>query len=78
MVNKVTDFDWTQHVKGLLKSELKRRNMTYADLVTKLGVLGIEETEVNIRNKIARGMFTAVFFFQCLKAMGVSQLRIDD
>lgn len=78
LVNKASDIDWTQHVKGLLKSELKRRNMTYADLVTHLGALGIQETEVNIRNKIARGMFTAVFFFQCLKAMGVNQLRIED
>ena len=71
-----SEIDWTQHVKGLLKAELKYRNKTYADLVLDLHKIGIEETEVNIRNKIARGMFTAVFFFQCLKAMGVERLEL--
>jgi 3-mercaptopyruvate sulfurtransferase SseA len=56
---------------------IPRRNMTYADLVERLGAIGIQETEVNIRNKIARGMFTAVFLFQCLEAIGVQEVRIN-
>ena len=68
--------DWTERVKGMLKAELKRKNMTYADLVTALGKLGVEETDVNIRNKIARGGFTAVFLIQCLEAIGVKELRL--
>jgi hypothetical protein len=68
--------DWTERVKGMLKAELKRKNMTYADLVAALGKIGIEETEVNIRNKIARGGFTAVFLIQCLEAIGVKELRL--
>ena len=68
--------DWTERVKGMLKAELKRKNMTYADLVTALGKIGIEETEVNIRNKIARGGFTAVFLVQCLEAIGVREMRL--
>jgi len=67
--------DWTEKVKGMLKAELKRRNLTYSDLVEKLSKIGIEDTEVNIRNKIARGGFTAVFFVQCLEAVGVKELR---
>ena len=55
------EIDWTAKVKGLLKAELKRRNVTYGQLVEKLGEIGIKDTEVNIRNKIARGGFTAVF-----------------
>lgn len=74
---KKPEIDWTQRVKGVLKAELKRRDMTYANLVERLADLGIQETEVNIRNKIARGMFTAVFFFQCLTAIGVTEVRID-
>jgi Domain of unknown function (DUF6471) len=73
---KPTEFDWTQHVKGLLKAELKFHNMTYADLVLALHKIGIEESEVNLRNKVARGMFTAVFFFQCLSAIGVTKLEL--
>jgi len=68
--------DWTEKTKGLLKSELKRRNVTYAQLAEKLGEIGISETDVNIRNKIARGGFTAVFLVQCLEAIGVKELRI--
>ena len=70
--------DWTAHVKGILKAELKRRHLGYQDLVAKLAEIGVKETEPNIRNKIARGSFTAVFFVQCLHAIGVEVLRIRD
>ena len=70
--------DWTERVKGMLKAELKRKGVTYGALVEKLSLLGIEETEVNIRNKIARGGFTAVFFIQCLEAIGCQSLRLSD
>jgi hypothetical protein len=70
------EIDWTAKTKGLLKSELKRRNVTYAQLVEKLGEIGLKETEVNVRNKIARGGFTAVFFVQCLEAIGCQALHL--
>ncbi len=47
--------DWQAHVKGLLKAELKRRNLSYADLAEKLGAIGIKDNERNISNKIGRG-----------------------
>jgi hypothetical protein len=64
--------------KGLLKSELKRRNMTYADLAATLAKLGVKEEEHNLRNKVARGKFTAAFFLQCLSAIGCHTLRLQD
>ena len=70
--------DWEAKVQGLLKSELKKRGVTYAQLVEKLAAVGVSETEPNIRNKLARGKFTAVFLIQCLSAIGANQLRIDD
>lgn len=70
------DTDWIAKVKGLLKAELKRRNVTYAQLVEKLGEIGVRETEVNIRNKIARGGFTAVFLIQCLEAIGCHTIQL--
>ena len=72
------EIDWTEKVKGMLKAELKRRNVTYAQLVEKLAEIGIKETDVNIRNKIARGGFTAVFFVQCLEAIGVTTLHLHE
>lgn len=69
--------DWSNKVKGLLKAELKRRNVTYAQLVEKLVEIGVRETEVNIRNKIARGGFSAVFLLQCLTAIGVETIKVS-
>jgi hypothetical protein len=65
-------------VKGLLKAEVKRRNLTYDDLSAKLAEIGVAETSRNLRNKVSRGGFSAVFLIQCLKAMGVRSLNLDD
>ncbi len=69
---------WEERVKGLLKAELKRRNVGYRELAEKLTAMGIPETERNIANKIARGGFTAVFLIQCLDAIDCQSLRIKD
>ena len=72
------DRDWVAYTKGLLKAEMKRRNLTYAGLVEKLAAIGVKDSEANLRNKISRGGFTGAFLIQCLVAMGVSSLRLDD
>jgi hypothetical protein len=73
-----TDEKFEDLAKGLLKAELKRRNMTYADLVGMLKRIGVKEDEHNLRNKVARGKFTAAFFLQCLTAIGVQTLRLQE
>lgn len=72
----VKDKEWEDRVKRMLKAELTRRGLTYAQLVGKLADLGVHDTEPNIRNKISRGKFTAVFLVQCLTAIGASELRL--
>lgn len=72
------DEDWAEIAKNMLKAELKRRGMGYRDLAEKLGALGISENERNLANKISRGGFTAAFFLQCMAAIGVHNLRLDD
>jgi hypothetical protein len=62
--------------KLILKSELKRRGLTYADLVRLLADNGVTESEANIRNKMSRGSFTAAFFVQCLIAIGCNYVQI--
>lgn len=73
-----TSRDWQSEVKGLLKSELSRRNLSYADLADKLGDMGIHEDRRNISNKIGRGAFSAVFLVQCLKAIGAKAIHLED
>jgi hypothetical protein len=73
----VQEKEWEDRVKGMLKAELKRRGVTYAELVGKLADIGVMDSEPNIRNKISRGKFTAVFLVQCLTAIGATSLRIE-
>lgn len=68
--------DWEGMAKGIVKAELKRRNLTYNDLSRRLRSIGVLESEANIRNKISRGKFTAVFMLQCLKALDVKVLQV--
>jgi len=72
------EIDWSDRVKGLLKAELKKKNVSYRDLAAKLTAMGIPETEPNIANKISRGGFTAVFFVQCLIAIGAHTVRLHE
>jgi len=74
----MTDREWQRRVKGILKAELKRRHMTYRDLSEKLREIGVEDTERNISNKIARGSFTAAFFIQCLDAIGCRSVQLQE
>ncbi len=69
--------DWQERAKGVLKAELKRRNVSYKELVEKLGELGVEENDRNIANKLARGGFSAAFMIQCLAAIGCETVHLD-
>jgi hypothetical protein len=69
---------WQAKIKGLLKAELKRRNLSYGDLAAKLAAIGVKDSERNISNKISRGSFTAVFFVQCLEAIGCNTVHLSD
>lgn len=64
------------HAVGNRVVELKRKGVTYAQLVERLAEMGVDEKEVNVRNKLARGKFSASFMVQCLEAIGIGELRL--
>ena len=64
--------------KGILRAEIKRRDLNYGDLAEKLTVMGIPENARNLSNKIARGAFTAGFFVACLIAIGCHTVRLHE
>lgn len=68
--------DYELMAANLLKAELKRKGVTYAQLVDKLAAIGVDEKEANIRNKLSRGKFTAAFLLQCLTAIEVENLSL--
>jgi hypothetical protein len=72
-----SDNEWVNLVKGLLRAEMTRRAITYEDLANRLAEMGVNDTAVNIRNKVARGVFSAVFFVQCLRAIGCHTIRLE-
>jgi Domain of unknown function (DUF6471) len=68
--------EWERKVQTLLKVEILKRNLTYAQVSEKLTEIGVQESEPNIRNKLARGTFSAVFLVQCLTAIGATEVRL--
>ena len=69
--------DWEDRAAKLLKAELKRQGVTYGQLVERLADIGVQEKEVNIRNKMARGKFPAAFMLACFQAIGANKVRLD-
>lgn len=68
---------YAERAKNILKSELKRRGVTYAQLADKLTAMGLKESERNIANKISRGSFTAAFFMMCMDVIGAHSVSLD-
>jgi hypothetical protein len=68
---------YATRAKNLLKAELKRRGVTYAQLADQLATIGVHENERNLSNKISRGGFSAAFLLQCLTAIGATSIQID-
>jgi len=73
-----TEAEWAEETKRFLRAEMARRGVTYEDLAERLAGLGVQDTAVNLRNKVARGRFSAVFLIQCLTAIGARTLRIEE
>lgn len=71
-----SDDEWVNLVKGILRAEMTRRGITYDGLAERLAGVGVKDSAVNIRNKVARGGFSAAFFVQCLVAIGCQSVRL--
>jgi hypothetical protein len=63
--------DWEAKVANILKAELKRQGVTYAQLAELIG-----DKEPNVRNKLSRGKFSAAFLLRSLAAIGQTDLRL--
>lgn len=62
---------WETKAANTLKAELKRKGVTYAQLADLIG-----EKEVNIRNKLSRGKFSAAFLLNSLAAIECQSLDL--
>jgi len=74
----MSENDWKNKVKGVLKAEIVKRNLNYVDISERLEKIGVHETPQNISNKIGRGTFGAIFMMQILEVIGCTDLHIEN
>jgi hypothetical protein len=69
---------WADRTRRYVKAELKRAEVSYAELARKLKEHGLEETEASITAKLNRGTFAATFFLATMKAIGRESVNLAD
>ena len=74
-----TEEELAGRASRFLKAELKRADVTYAELAERLKAHGLSgETEASIKAKLKRGTFAATFFLACLAALEMDGIRLED
>ena len=70
---------WSRGVRNLLKIERLRRDISYEQLSILLTKERMPDgTPHNLKNKINRGTYSAIFLIQILKVIGCESLDISD
>ena len=72
----MTEIEWKKYAAQTLKSELARQGVGYEDLIQRLQGIGVEESYKGIASKINRGTFSFLFYAQCMKALGIRDVRL--
>ena len=72
-----TEVEWRAQAAQILKAELSRHGVKYADLRERLAALGIEESYGGLATKINRGKFSFTFFLQCMKTLDKTEINLD-
>lgn len=70
--------EWADRARRYVKAELKRAEVSYAELARRLKEHGLEETEASITAKLNRGTFAATFFLAAMKAIGRESVNLAD
>ena len=70
--------EWADRARRYVKAELKRAEVSYAELARRLKDHGLEETEASITAKLNRGTFAATFFLATMLAIGRDTVNLGD
>jgi hypothetical protein len=70
--------EWADRARRFVKAELKRAEVSYAELARRLEEHGMKETEASITAKLNRGTFAATFFLATMKALGRENINLVD
>ena len=69
---------WCAITTKIIRTEMVKRNVTYENLSQRLRQSGVEMNASNLRVRISNGTFSAALLIQCMRAMGIKNLAIDD
>ena len=71
--------EWADRVRQYLKAEMKRRNVTHAELAKRLNEHGFEgETQASVNSKLVRGTFSVMFFVAVLAVLGIAAVPLAE
>ena len=70
--------EWADRARRFVKGELKRAEVSYAELARRLKEHGLVETEASITAKLNRGTFAATFFLASMKAIGRQTVNLEE
>ena len=70
--------DWKNKAKSIIKSELAKQDIDYIELSKRLKKIGVEDTQINLANKINRDTFSFIFVLQVFEVIGLKNLRLKD
>jgi hypothetical protein len=73
-----TEHEIAERAARFLKAELKRADVTYEELATRMKKHGVQETRDSISAKLKRGTFPATFFIAALAAIGLEAVKLED
>jgi hypothetical protein len=74
-----TEKELAEKASRFLKAELKRANVTYAELARRLEAHGLPgETEASVSSKLGRGTFAATFWLASLAVLELEGMRLAD
>jgi hypothetical protein len=73
-----TEEEWGSRASAYLKAEMKKADVTYAEMVKRLKKHGFKETEASLTMKLKRGAFAASFLLACLAALELEGVRLED
>jgi hypothetical protein len=75
---RLSNREWAHRARRFVRAEIKRAEISYAELAQRLKKHGLEETEASIANKLSRGTFGAIFFLAVMKAIGRQMVNLDE
>ncbi len=67
----------TDELRNLLKAELARRLIDYAELARLFDLQGLTYSQAEVTDLIERGPLSATFVTQCFEAIGAPVVHLD-